>query len=156
MAISINGTISSISKFLIQNPQAFNITYSGNPTRDYERSFSSTDITKLYFATFTVTTTPTTIDVTALTDVFGNALNFATVKHIQVVNNDTTNNLTVGGGTNALFSALPALVGQSAAANSNGSCVNLTTNLTVTGTTKIIQLVAGAGSISVDVLIAGN
>jgi hypothetical protein len=156
MATSINGTISSISKFLVQSPQAFNITYSGNSTRDYERSFSSTDITKLYFATYTVTTTPTTIDVTNLTDVFGNALNFATVKHIQVVNNDTTNNLTVGGGTNALFPALPPLIGQAAAANSNRSCVNLTTNLTVTGTTKIVQLVASAGSISVDVLIAGS
>jgi hypothetical protein len=156
MAETLSGTASSISKFLFQNSQPFSTTFTGQPTRDYERSFSSTDVTKCYFANYTVTTTPTTVDVTSLTDAYGNAISFVTVKHLQIVNNDTTNNLTAGGGTNALFSALPVLVGQAPSTGSNGSCVNLTTNLTVTGTTKVIQLVASAGSISVDLYLVGS
>ena len=157
MALTLSGTVSSISKFLYQQTLPFSITASANPTRDYEKSFASTDITKAYFGTYTVTTTPTTIDVTALTDpVYGGAVSFATVKHVQIVNNDTTNSLQAGGGTNALFSTLPVLVGQTGASNSTGSCVNLTTNLTVDGTHKVITLVASSGSISVDLFLVGN
>jgi hypothetical protein len=152
MSTTLSGTVSSISKFLYQETLAFSLTASVNPTRDYEKSFASTDITNVYFGTFTVTTTPTTIDVTALTDpVYGGAINFATVKHVQIVNNDTTNALTAGGGTNSLFNAFPLLVGQP-----TGSCLNLTTNITVSGSQKVITLVASSGSISVDVFLVGN
>lgn len=156
MAEVLSGTVSSISKFLFQNTQPFSITFTGSPTRDFERAFASTDVTKCYFNNYTVTTTPTTVDLTSLTDAFGQAVSFSTVKHVQIINNDTTRNLTAGGGTNALFAALPVLVGQAASTNSNGSCVNLTTNLTVDATHKIIQLVASAGSISVDLFLVGT
>ncbi len=158
MSTTLSGQISSISKFLHQNTGAFGVTYSGNPLRDYERYFATSEVTKLFFASFTVTTTPTTIDLTSLTDEYGDSFSFATIKHLEIVNNDTAINLTVGGGTNGVFAALPPLSGQSPAnaTGSNGSCLNLTTNITVDSTHKILQLVAGSGSISVDVFIVGS
>jgi hypothetical protein len=154
MPQTLSGTVSSVSRFLQQNSQALNVLFSGNPSRDFERVFTSTDVTKCYFNSYNVTTTPTAVDVTGLTDAYGQAISFGTVKHVQLVNNDAAANLTAGGGTNALFAALPALVGQ--AGNPNGSCVNLTTNLTADGTHKNIQLVASAGTISVDLFLVGT
>jgi hypothetical protein len=156
MAETLSGNVSSISRFLHQNGAGLSITYSGNPVRDYERSFTSSDVTLIFFGNYTVTTTPTDIDLTSLTDAYGNAVNFATVKHLQIVNNDTSHDLTVGGGTNALFAALPVLVGQTSTTSSDGSCLNLTTNITVDGTHKILELTASAGSISVDVFVVGS
>ncbi len=129
----------------------FSITYTGNPSRSYTRAFASTEVSNVYFDTYTVGTGGVTVDVTSLTDAYGQAISFGTVKNVLIVNNDGTNNLTAGGGSNALFAALPVLVGQTA-----GSCVNLTTNLTVSGSTKIISLVASAGSILVDLFIVGS
>lgn len=147
MSYSLSGSISSVSKFLHQEAAALSITYTGNPTLNYAKSFSTTDITKLFFATYTVGTSATSIDVTALTDAFGQALNFATVKHLQIVNLSGVQTLTVGGGTNGLFTALPTLA-------VNG-CYQLTTNFTVDGTHKIIALTANASTASVEVLIVG-
>lgn len=155
MATTLSGTVSSISKFLQQSTQDLSIVYTGYPTRDYERTFSTTDVTKIVFKNYTVTSTPTSVDLTSLTDPFGTSVNFATLKHIQVCNNDGTNSLTVGGGTNGVFSALPVLVGQNTM-TANGSCVNLTTNITIDSTHKILTLTASAGSISVDVFLVGT
>lgn len=147
MAITLSGSVSSITKCINQNSAAFGTTYSGNPIRDYEATFTSSQITKISFANYSVST-GTTIDLTNITDPFGNAISFATVKHLQIVNNDLTNSLTVGGGSNPVFAALPSIIA--------GGCVNLTTNLTVGGSTKNLLLTAGAGTISVDVYIIGS
>lgn len=155
MAESITGSVSSKSKFLVQATDSSGTTYAGLPVQDFELLFGAS-VTKLYFATYSVTTSPTSIDLTSLIDTFGVAVNFATVLHLRVTNNDTTNSLTVGGGVNGLFTALPfSLRGQSGTPD-NGSDLNLTTPITVDGTHKILTLVASAGTILVDVLIAGN
>lgn len=155
MSTSLSGSISSSSSFT-QSSTSGNVTYSGSPSKSYTRTFSATDVTKVYFATLSITTSPTSVDVTSLTDVFGSALSFATVKHLQIVNNSTTANLSAGGGTNGLFSALPTLIGQAASSGNAGSCINLTTNLTVDGTHKIIALTSSSGTISVEIIIVGS
>jgi hypothetical protein len=105
---AINGLAECIFKFTQQSVNDFNVTFSGTPTRDFARSFTSTDVTKMYFKTYTVTSTPTSIDLTSLTDAYGQPLDFTgTIKALFIANNDATNNLTVGGGTNGLFSTLP-------------------------------------------------
>lgn len=156
MAYTITGLAECIVKFTQQSTQPLNITYSGSPNRDFVRQFASTDITKLYFNTYTVGTSATTIDLTSLTDAYGQSISFGTVKALLVVNNDATNNLTVGGGTNGLFSTLPfTLNGQTVSGSQQGSALSIITPITVDGTHKILSLTASASTISVDVFVAG-
>jgi len=157
MSQSVTATINSTTQARFQSSQAFSTTFTGTPFLAWQRQFTTSETTKCYFGNFTVTTSPTSIDLTGLTDAYGSALSFATIRHLQITNNDETNSLTVGGGTNGLFTTLPfSLVGYSASnGTSDGSCLQLTTNLTVDGTHKILTLTAGAGSISVDVFLLG-
>lgn len=156
MTTTITGFADLNFKFQQQASLPFSTTFSGSPNRDFQRQYQATDLGCLYFNNFTVGTSPTTIDLTALTDSFGNAFSFATVKALLIVNNDATNNLTVGGGTDPLFATLPfPLSGQTPTTGANGSCLALVTPLTVSGTTKNLQLEASAGTISVDVYIVG-
>jgi hypothetical protein len=152
MTTTLSANVSSTIKCIHQASQAFSVTYTGAPQKGFERAFSSSDITKLSFANYSVTTTPTTIDLTSLTDPFGNAVNFATVKNLLIINNDATNSLTIGGGTNGLFAALPFNL----SGDSKGTCLNLTTSITVDSTHKILKLLATAGTISVDVFVIGS
>jgi hypothetical protein len=147
MAETISGSVSSTTSFL-DTASVAGTTYTGKPGLTYSKSFASTDISSVYADIFTVTTTPTVIDVTSLTNAFGGAVSFATVKHVQVINSDAAVSLTVGGGTNPLFAALPTIVA--------GGCVNLTTSISVSGSVKNLTLTAASGSISVSVLIVGN
>jgi hypothetical protein len=149
--MSLSGSSTSIVRCIQQATQAFNVTYTGSPAREYLRTFTTSDISKIVFSSYSITTTPTSVDLTSQTDPFGAAVNFATVKNLLIVNNDTTNALTIGGGTNGLFAALPFNLGDTVA-----TCLNLTTPITVDGTHKILKLVSTAGTISVDVFIIGN
>ena len=137
---------------------SLNVTGTFAPNKDFAVTYTSSDVTKLYFNNYSVTSGGTTIDLTNLTDAFGNALSFTTVVDLIIVNNDATNNLTAGGGTNPVIPALPTLAGQAAptGGGSTGSCAHITTPLSVTGTTKNLQLTASAGTISVDVIIIGK
>lgn len=151
MATALSSTISSVAR-----AQFSSAGFSGSPIQDFERGFSGSECTKLYFATYTVGTSPTSIDLTSLTDAFGNALSFATIRHLAIINNDVTNNLTVGGGSNGLFAALPfTLTGSTASSGNKGSCLQLTANITVDGTHKILTLTSSASTISVNVFILG-
>jgi len=146
MSEVITSTISATSKFLHQNSEPFNTTYSGNPTLAYSNNLPSA--TKLYYTTINVTSSSSTIDVTSLTDAYGFPVTFTQVQHLHVVNNDATNSVTVGGGTNALLAALPAIV--------EGGQAMLTTNLAVSSSSKIITLVASASTVSTSIVIAGD
>lgn len=155
MSTTLNGSVSSRSAFQYQSIQA-GVTYQGNPLNDYERQFSSSDVTKVFFNQYSIGTGGTTIDVTNLTDSFGNALSFGTVKHLSIINLDQSNNLTINAsGSNLLVGALPALVGQSGTSQ-NGSCIQLTTNITTSGSVKNLVLASSAGTITVTLLIAGT
>lgn len=158
MAETISGSVSSAGSYTHTNSGELGTTLTGNPVRSFARNFSSSEITKLYYATLSVTTTPTVLDVTALTSNYGSSLNFGTVKELLIWNKNTTSgqDLTVGGGTNPLLNALPDLKAQTAGAGSNGSCVHLTTPITVSGSAKNIRLVAATGTLTVDIMIAGS
>src|SRR5262245_50240349 len=106
-----------------------NVTYSGSPQVAVTKALSSSDITKVYYGSRT--TTGETLDVTSgLTDPYGASLNFATVKGLIVKNTHATSSLTVGGGSNALFNALPVIT-------AGGSiCLNL--SITTSGSVKNI------------------
>jgi len=147
MAETISGSVSVSCRFSHSNTYQ-GTPYSGSASKNYSTSLPSTALGHLYFATLNVTTTPMTIDLTTQVDAFGTATAFTSVKNLFIANKDATNNLTVGGGTNALFPAMPVL--------GPNSCLSLTTTITVDATHKVISLVASAGTISVDILAAGG
>jgi hypothetical protein len=148
MAEALSGSVSSLCKF--QHTNSFgNIGYTGNPNKDYEMQFASTDITKIYFATLTVTTSTTTIDMTAAgPDAYGTAVAFATIKHLMIWNKDLTNSLTAGGGAQSLLQTLPVM--------GPTSCFAFTSPITVDTAHSKLNLVASAGSITVEVLAVGT
>lgn len=155
MAESVTASISSKTSVKFQNVTSFGTTYTGTPSLDFERSFNTTETTKSYSHRYSVTSTPTVVDLTSLTDDYGTALSFSTVRHIHIRHTDTTNSLTVGGGTTPVFAVLPVLTSYTASVGDNGSCVSITTNITVDSTHKLLSLTASAGTISVDVFIVG-
>lgn len=122
------------------------ISYSASPAKSYEKTFTSSDITKIYHGSRT--TTGETLDLTSgLTDGYGTALVFATVKQILIINNSATQTLTIGGGANPVISELPVV--------SVGGHVNITSTFTVDGTHKNLKIQASA-SLTYDVIILGT
>lgn len=107
-------------------------------------SNSTLTITKLY-SNIRSFTTSETIDVTSgLTDFFGTALNFATVKQVWISNTSAAS-ITFGGGSNPLFNAFTLTA---------SGCINLTTNITTSGSVKNIA-VSGTGTLSYSIVIMG-
>lgn len=146
MSQTITASVVSSINALYQSSAPFSTTLGGTVARAFNKSYATSAITKLYFQNY-ASGSPTSIDLTSLTDAYGVAISFTTVKHLLICNNDGTNAVTVGGGTNGLFSALPSLIG--------GGAYNLTTNFTVDGTHKIILITPAAGTPSVDVVVMG-
>ena len=168
-ANSFSGSVSQTSSFTEVPALAGGVSPSVSFPLNFQRIYNSTDVTKCFRQTYSVTSTPTAVDLTNLTDsVTGAALSFASVVFLKIVNNDKTNNLTVGGvEANDIFGAAwPfTLVGQdrssgnggaSGTGGNTGSCIELVTNIAISGTHKILELTASAGTISVDVEIMGN
>lgn len=123
-------------------------TYSGNPQISTVTSFSTSDISKVYTAAGT-TAVNLNLDVTSgLTDAFGNALVFGTVKTFVLKNTHATATLTVGGGTNPLFGSDQYTVAA-------GACLPITTSFTVDSTHKVIRVVPSA-SCTYQLMILGS
>jgi hypothetical protein len=158
MANSVSATITNATQARFQSGQAFSTTFFGVPKVEWVRQFTTTDITKCYFASLSVSTTPTSVDLTSLTDAYGTSIAFSSVKHLRVVNTSAVGNLTVGGGTNGLFTTLPFTLNGSTGSNNsdNGSDLSLTTPITVDGTHKILTLTASAGTIVVSLFVLGT
>ncbi|HMP32393.1 MAG TPA: hypothetical protein PKD85_22485 [Saprospiraceae bacterium] len=90
------------------------INYGGKLSRSYSNDYTSTDLTKVYFANRgspTPIATTETLDLTSLVSPgYGEATNFSTVK-ILVIKNTHTSAITVGGGSNPFIAnsfSLPA------------------------------------------------
>lgn len=118
----------------------------GNATFPFKAEYNNTSlsVTKEFTDNRTVATTET-LDVTSgLTDFYGVALNFATVKQIIIVNH-AAGSLTVGGGSNPLINQLTITA---------GGCLNLTTNITTSGSVK--NLVIAGSSAEYDIIILGS
>lgn len=157
MATTLTAQITSQVKAAYASTGNLSIPFTGNPLVSFVKNFDSTEVTKTYFNSLSITSSPTSIDLSSFTDCFGNAISMTTVKEIIIYNHDTAIALTVGGGTNGLFATLPfTLTGYTATTGSNGTCLHLTTSITVDGTHKILTLTAGSGTITVDVLVLGS
>jgi hypothetical protein len=77
--------------------------YTGNPGITKSVKLSASDVTKVYTVARSVSS-PDTFDVTTgLTNAYGAALVYTSVKAVVVLNTHTTATITVGGGSNPLF-----------------------------------------------------
>lgn len=156
MATTVIGAVNSNVSASIQNTQALSTTFSGNPSVNFSCQFSNAEITKCFFQSYSATTGGTSIDLKALTDAFGSALSFSNIKHLQVWNQDTVNGLIVGGATSGVVPVLPTLTGRAASVGSNGSCLSLTTSVSVDPGTRFLKLASTAGTVSAWLMILGN
>lgn len=121
------------------------INYTGSPAVEFEAQAATVGYEVVWRKSATIAS-PESIDVTALTGAFGQAIDFAEVHAIIIKNNSTTATLTVGGDTNALINQTVL---------STSGCMSLATSLTVDGTHKVIKLNPSA-SLTYEILIAGE
>ena len=114
--------------------------------------------------TYTLSGSATTIDLSSLTDRYGNAVNFARVRRLTIKNRSTTNGqiLTVSGGSSnpwaAAWGATGSVIVHPSTVNNASALVLLAPNTTgyaVSGTSKTIKLDPGANTFQVDVEIEG-
>ncbi len=141
------GQIQNVSAFQLSALEPFNTPFSGQPNLQFRLSMPSTDVNNCWFNTYTLSTSPTTVDVSSLTGAFGESINFTTVKQLTVVNRSATTGVVVGGGSTPLVDEMPELTGSL-------SCIYLTANLTTSGA-NLLSLVCSSGTAVTDVLIAG-
>lgn len=142
-----------------------NLTVNQNFNANFQASGVAADQINLnYVATLSLAATPTTLDLTALTDRYGNAVNFARVRSLTIKNKSQTDSQTVTvspGGTNgwtALLGTGSTLIVQpSSSLNDAGVILTApnTTGWVVSGTTKTLKLDPGANTIAVDIEING-
>src|SRR5436190_15466793 len=120
---SLTGTISNNSSFnYLKNGVGLTTAVACNPTKNFSTSLASGDVSKIFTDSRTITGSET-LDCTSLVDAFAQTLNFATVKHVFLVNTDTANAITFGGGTAPLFAAMQAVA--------TGGAIALRTPITV-------------------------
>jgi hypothetical protein len=124
-------------------------TYTGNPSITKTISLSSSDITKVYSATRSVSSADT-FDVTSgLTHAFGAALVYASVKGLVILNTHATASIVVGGGSNPLLGTDQYTVKAGQALYV--PCVPVT----VDGTHKVLT-VTPSGAVTYSLLILGS
>lgn len=146
MTISVNADLRVNSSITHSNAVDL-ATYKGSVSVNSQASLSATDVTKIYADSLNVTTSPTVLDVTALTDQgFGQSQNFANVKYLHVEHTGSSGTLTVGGGTLSLIPAIALIA---------GGWVDLKTTISTTGA-KNLSLTASTGTIPCDVVLLGN
>lgn len=100
-------------------------------------SLSTSDVSKVYTASVT-SGSATVIDLTSLTDGFGAALSFSTLKAC-VVENTGAGSLVVGGGTNPVFGTDQYTV-------KSGAVLPVLSSFTVDGTHKTLTLTPSAST----------
>lgn len=123
-------------------------SYGGSPTISFTKTLSTSDISKCYQNNQT-SASPITFDVNSgLTDAYGTALVYTSVKTIVVRNNAASASLVIGGGSNPLM-------GTDQVTLAAGQVLVLTSPITVDGTHKVLTITPSA-SASVDVLILGS
>lgn len=159
--IAFNQTITS--GFLTSTPIGIGLTLSVA----FTNGATADKINLIHAATYTFTSaTPQTIDLSALTDIIGAAVNFARVRAIVVKMNSVTDGATLtltagasNGNTNILGTAAGLIIGSASATNSSGACLILTspntTGYVVDGTHKTLTFTPSAHAFTADILIAG-
>lgn len=161
LTISAAGSLSlstNATATVIANPALSNATYAP------AIGTSGVQINALYSAQVNVVAsgTPTDLDVTALTDATGAALNFSLITGVvvQAVSIVAGENGTIGGGTNPLFGASFLSAPLKPALNSmpGGTFVHLDPQgVTTSGTIKTLRITIAAGSnVKFNVFIFGR
>jgi hypothetical protein len=126
-------------------------------------------VNKLYINTLTfVASTPQTLDLTSLTDIYGAAVSFSTVRAITMKMNSTANGATLMLGYNAsqpatawagFLNATGSLTVQASTATNSADLILTapnTTGMAVSGGSKNLQLTPSAHAFTVDITIAGS
>lgn len=150
MSITLTGAVDCKVSAIQLNSVALSNSYAGNPSTEYAKTFTSSDISKLYFANRTATATPDSLDLSnaSLTDPYGASLTFSNLKVVYVKNNHATSPLTVFGGSSG---AIPNTLAISAGGN-----VTLTSTFPIDSTHKFVKIDPGAATVSYDIFMFGN
>src|SRR4051794_34551259 len=145
---TLNGNIQFQLSMLQANPLSL-FTPQGSFQYSAQNTLASSQICLFY--TNTRSTTGESLDLTsALTDAYNQALLFTKLQAFLIYNHDATKSLTVGGGTNAVFGALPSIGPLAAIAY----CYP--TGLTVDSTHKILTVTPSTGTVSYDLVLIGS
>lgn len=151
MSTTISSVTSTITIQALQtNAGGFSTSFTGNLNRSYSNSFTGVTFANLYFATRSAAAAVDALNLHGgLTDYFNQTLTFATLRYVLISNNDSTNSLTIFGGTTPVIPnsiTLPA-----------GDTIALECNYTVTNPTAInINVDPGANTVSYDVVLLGT
>lgn len=149
MSLTTTASVSATIAALQTNALNLCTTYLGNPSTTYTNAFAS-GVSKVYFATLNTTMGyPSSLDLSngSLSDAFGTALTFTSLKAIYIYNKDSTNTITVfGGSTPVIANTLDITAGGN---------ILLTSTFAVSGSTKLMQLDPGSHNITVDIFLLG-
>jgi hypothetical protein len=141
------------------------------PQSNYGNGTTAGNVDLIYAATLTLSATPTTLDLTSLTDPLNGAVAFARVREFYLRNNATTDGWTVvvgGGAANPWAGASQFLQASSTvtvgpSTSSTSPCTGKlafaapnTTGYVVDGTHKTLKLDPGANTLTVEILIVGS
>lgn len=143
-----------------------NPTVQQNPGFTFSTSGTTADKADLrYIASLVLSAAPTTIDLTSLLAVDGSAVNFARVREISVINQDTTDGHTVtmeGGASNPWTSMISgtswAFMIPPSTANNQGTFAAWAPNTTawvVGSTNKTLKFDPGSATITIAIEIIG-
>lgn len=117
------------------------------PTLNLSKTYSGSSITKLYQNSYSTSGT-TTLDVTSLTDDYGQSISIGTLKGLFIKNTHATATLTVGGGTN------PAL-GTDQYTISPDTLLPILSSWTISGSAKNIRILT-SGTVTFQLILFGT
>lgn len=130
---------------------------------NYTNGTSASQVDLLYGKQLSITTTPTDLDLTTLTDPPGGAVNFARVRELIIENLSTTagQNLVVSGGASNQWTGFLNSTGTLTLPPGAKLRISDPTSVTTaggitSGTSKTLRLVASTGTISANVTLVGG
>lgn len=140
-----------------------NLAATLSSTTSYANGTAANQVDLIYAKQLSLAGTPTTLDLTALTDLSGASVNMARVRYldIQVVDTTSGHNVTIGDATSNAWTAFWGATGTDIVyagsrrvwndPTSTGAGVGAVTS----GTSKALKLDPGAATITVNIVILG-
>ena len=148
MAITATANIDINVSVVHSNPNDLG-QYNGSPGIDSSLTFSTSDLSKVFADSRSISAADP-LDVTSgLTDQYGTALVYATVKTVVIKNTHATATLTIGGGSDPLY-------GTDQYTLKAGQTLPITSSATVDGTHKVLTITPSVASTTYDILILGS
>lgn len=158
--VAFSETISTGLLTALNLPAAINVqqSFTNNTT-------GALTVDQIHAKVYNLAATTTTIDLTSLTDLNGNAMNFARVRLFLAYNQDTTTShvVTIYKAASNGWSYLPASTGPLTAVANGGVVLLLdpnsnsgTNGMVTSGSSKSITFDPGANTVNLSVLIVGG